>query len=318
MNFDALNKTPDRVRYVSVSEMHDFLTCQWRWYAKWVLNRVPRRWSAALILGTAVHDIFEGHFGNAQPLDKEHAFQVAVLEERLHSPRDPAEVVAVSQALKDLKKYYAQIVGFVDKYKIDEVLEVEKAFVLHLHTPKFTWQSDSGTPRAWVLRGRPDRVVLVGGFVYHMQHKTVAQGKSPHLYTQVLQRSMHEGLYGYYLASQYGDRAYGGTIVNLIRKAVLKAGASPESLGFQAMVGVDEIDRERAFQRAKALASEMDRAEYFGRAKGIWSLIDNPQVDDGYFHNSLDGYFHALQGKVSLDDDAYFMPREETYGQETD
>lgn len=314
MNFDALNRTPDRVRYVTVSEMQDFLRCTWRWYAKWVLNRVPRKWSPALILGTAVHDIFEGHFGHKQPLDREHAFQVARLEERLRSTVDPDEVLAVAKALKELKQYYAQIVGFVDKFP-GETLEVEHAFEMHLYTPTFTWQSEPMSPRSWVLRGRPDRVIRVGDLVYHMQHKTVAKGKSPHLYATVLQRSMHEGLYGYYLARKYnGDRQYGGTIVNLIRKAAPKATDSLEAYAFQVMVSVDEVDRERAMLRARAIAAEMDRAEHFGRTKGIHALIDNPQEDDGYFHNSLDGYFPVLQGKARLDDDRLFMPREETYG----
>lgn len=301
-------------RYVTVSEMQDFLNCQWRWYAKWILNRVPRKWSTALILGTSVHDVFEWHFSGRANLHSACNLVEADLIMARTSITNPDHAMAVVRAWKDFKKYRPQIEAFTDKFKIDETLEVEIAFEVPLYMPKFAWANWPGTPHEWIFRGRPDRVVRIGNFVYHEQHKTVAANKSVEMYSRLLQRSMHEGVYGHYLSRKYnGELSYGGSIINLVRKGVVKPSVPLEALAFQTMVTVDAVDRERAWARARAIAVEMDRAEYIGRTQGHHALIDNPGQDDGYFHNSLDGYLPVLQGKASLDDDALFMPREETY-----
>jgi PD-(D/E)XK nuclease superfamily protein len=299
-----------KVQYVSTSEMEDFLRCQWRWYAKWRLNRVPRAWSTALILGTAVHDIFERHFALGTSLDVAHLEEQKRLLDIAHTEPDPDKAVAYARANQELIKYRDQIVDFRDKYPIDETLEVEEAFELSLLT-----DFRSPQPVEWVLRGRPDRPVRIGDVVYHMQHKTVAISKPVHVYTQYLSRSMHEGLYGYHLSKKYSERGlrYGGSIVNLIRKGTATAKHPLETLGFQTMIRVDEVDRQRAYMRATAIASEMADSQRFAAHAGINALVDNPLEDDGFYGNTLDGYLPALTGKAKLDDDHYFMDREETY-----
>jgi len=284
--------------YVTVSEMQDFLKCQWRWYAKYRLNRVPRKWSPALILGTAVHDIFERHFNGDLLPDAfaEVSYQLAKSLRHL----DPAEGAAARQAHAELQKYRPQIVGFTDRMRIDETLEVEKAFELPLMAR-----------RDWVLQGRPDRVVRVGDVVYHYQHKTLAANRSLDTFSQLVQRSMHEGLYGYYLAQKYnGSLTYGGTILNVVMKKVVE---DPTKGGFQTIIQVDAIDRDRAYVRARGIVAEMERAERFAEHGGINALLDNPLEDGGPFGNSLDGYLPALTGRRTLDDPMYFMDREERY-----
>jgi len=292
--------------YVTVSEMQDFLKCQWRWFAKYRLNRVPRRWSDALILGTAVHDIFEEHF-KGETLTRAFDRQQGVLAHAAKAA-DPSEAVAIHKALKGLHAYRPQIVGFVDQFRVDETLEVEKAFELPLHI-----QSTDAAREvtAWYLQGRPDRVVLVNDVVYHYQHKTLAANKSPDTFSQLVQRSMHEGLYGYYLAEKYnGSRVYGGTILNVVLKKVVE---DPAKGGFQTIIKVDEVDRVRAWLRASAIVRAMVHAEKLAYMFGIDVLIDNPLEDGGPFGNSLDGYLPALTGKRKLDDPTYFMDREERY-----
>jgi len=292
--------------YVTVSEMQDFLKCQWRWYAKYRLNRVPRKWSPALILGTAVHDIFERHFNGDLLPDAfaEVSYQMAKPLRHM----DPAAGAATRQAHAELQKYRPQIVGFTDRMRIDETLEVEKAFELPLHI-----QSTDATREVttWYLQGRPDRVVLVNDVVYHYQHKTLAANRSPDTFSQLVQRSMHEGLYGYYLAEKYnGSRVYGGTILNVVLKKVVE---DPAKGGFQTIIKVDEVDRVRAWLRASAIVRAMVHAEKLAYMFGIDVLIDNPLEDGGPFGNSLDGYLPALTGKRKLDDPTYFMDREERY-----
>jgi len=284
-----------RRTYVTVSEMQDFLKCQWRWYAKYRLNRVPRRWSDALILGTAVHDIFEGHF-KGEPLER--AFDLVDLTMIPPPGMDPDHVAAAVKARKQLHAYRPQIVGFVDQFRVDETLEVEEAFELPL---------DPG----WVLQGRPDRVVRVGDVVYHQQHKTLAPNKALETYSKVIARSMHEGLYGYYLSRKYnGLLQYGGTALNVILKKVVD---DQRKGSFQTIIKVDAVERERARLRAILIVREMARAESIVARFGHHALIDNPLEDAGAFGNSLDGYYHVLTGQRKLSDDAYFMDREERY-----
>lgn len=297
------------IRYVTVSEMQDFLADAWRWYAKWRLNRVPRRWSEALEFGTLVHDVFEFYFSHADvPVTTEAAWEHVYDSARATPYPDPDQAAVMATALKKLIAFRPQIVAYKDAYPVEAVLGVEEAFTLPL------WYDEkTGGPRPWVLRGRPDRVVLSNGKVLHQQHKTVAGNRDISLYLAVLQRSMHEGLYGTYLARKYPEYPYGGSWINLIRKAVATDSRPVKGLGFQAIVKVDEADRKRAWDRARWIVREMWRAEQVALEQGHDALPDNPGLDDGYFHNSLDGYFDVLRGKASLDDPNLFMSREDTY-----
>lgn len=294
--------------YVTVSEMQDFLRCQWRWYAKYRLNRVPRRWSDALILGTSVHNIFEGHFKNGYNLAGCLAEEVNLLEQYI-LVADPDESVALAKAIKGLKAYAPQIVGFVDQFPNAEPLEVEEAFELKLDV--LTADAFTREPVEWILQGRPDRVVRVSSVIYHQQHKTIAPNKGLETYAKVIARSMHEGLYGFYLSQKYnGSMTYGGTLLNVIIKKVVD---DPRKGCFQTVIKVDSTERLRSFLRAKAIVREMARAEQVVARWGHEALIDNPLEDAGAFGNSLDGYYHVLTGQRKLSDDAYFMDREERY-----
>lgn len=182
-------------RYVTVSEMQDFLRCRWRWYARWVLNRVPRRWSEALILGTAVHDVFERYFSERMNLEQAWAdVESMLVVDRQYS--DPSRAVAATKAIKEFHAYRPQIVAFQEKFPA-RTLEVEEAFEMPLD-------------RGWVLRGRPDRPVEYKGRVYHQQHKTLAKNKNVATFSALIARSMHEGLYGGHLAEKYDEFRTGG------------------------------------------------------------------------------------------------------------
>lgn len=286
-------------RYVTVSEIQDFLRCRWRWYAKWVLNRVPRRYSDALILGTAVHDILEDHL-KGRSLEDAFAEVSWNLASAKHP--DPGLAFATAVAHKDLQRYRPQILAWRDLHKV-ETLAVEEQFELPLHGP---------VDSLWSFRGRPDRPVLMGGKVWHMQHKTLAGTKSPITYAQFLARSLHETLYGWYCRDHY-PYEYGGSIINMIQKRALKDGEDPMRAIHQVPVPLTGWDLDVAHTRLRLIVNDMRREEERGRVHGIWALYDNPQEDAGPFMNSLDGYLPVLRGKASLDDDALFMLREETY-----
>lgn len=289
------------IRYVTVSEMQDYLKDEWRWFAKWILNRVPRRWSNALILGTMVHDILEMYFSGGEPI-LDNAFDGTVVVESTRKFPDPDHAAAHARALKQLHTLRDQVLDFKDIYP-GETLAVEEVFEL-----PFWPESPSGGGRCeWVFRGRRDRVVRLhsGGRVVHMQHKTLAGNRPVDLFVRSLARSMHETLYGYDLSRRYGGD-YAGSIINVIRK-------KPGAKGFQALLPLAPADLERAWMRARTIVSRMSHSEAVGREHGIWALVDNPQNDAGVFGNSLDGYVPVLEGKASLDDPNLFMTREETY-----
>lgn len=293
-------------RYVTVSEIQDFLRCRWRWYAKWVLNRVPRKYSSALILGTAVHDVLEAHF-NGDLLPDAFAEVSYNLSTRARSLTDPSEIVATTVAHKDLQKYRPQIVGWRDRFNVEETLEVEEVF------EEFVSEKTDILHRKerWVLRGIPDRVVAVSGKVYHMQHKTAAINQPVDVLMKFFSRSLHETLYGAHLRDKYADREYAGSIINIIRKGVLKPGGNVDALNFQGAVALTDFDFTRARANLRAIVREMQRAEALG---DVWAQIDNAQEDAGPNKNYLDGYRDVLAGKASLDDDTLFMNRESRYG----
>lgn len=293
------------IRHVSVSEIEDFLQDQWRWYARWKLNRVPRRFSVPLILGTMVHEIFALHFAELWSMEEAFAFTVGAWS-RKGFP-DPDEALAVARALKELEDYRLQIVSFKDAYPVDRTLSVEEAF-------EFPITNIRGVD--WVLRGRPDRPIVVGGRVYHMQHKTVAKGKPLTTYAQFLSRSLHETLYGAYLRSAHAPLPYAGTIVNCVVKKKVKTPEEIHECMRQIVIPIKPFDLDRAYCRLIVTCEEMARAEGIAANAGIWALQDNPKLDDGPFHNSIDGYFDALTGKVSLNDPVAFMGRRETYAAE--
>lgn len=290
----TMTNTP---RYVTVSEMQDYLKDEWRWYAKWRLNRVPRKWSEALILGTAVHDIYEMHFG----MGPSRGLTMAEAYSRVYSGistvgLDPGHAFATAAAKKQLAVLRDAVVNFRDTYPVEETLAVEEAFEEEL------------LPGV-LFRGRPDRETrLVSSRIVHMQHKTLAGNKSVETYTRSLARSFHETMYGWHLSKKYGPD-YAGSVINVIRKGTKKAPLP----GFQVFLPLDARDYERAWVRAKIIARRMLRSQEVGDTAGIWALVDDPQNDAGVYGNSLDGYLPVLQGKASLDDDTLFMPREETY-----
>jgi hypothetical protein len=96
-----------------------------------------------------------------------------------------------------------------DLFSIDETLEVETPF-------EFVHPDDSSI----VVRGRPDRVVVSMGRIFHMQHRSLAAGRNIAQYTEPAKLDMHELVYAYHLRTKYAAKglSYGGTIFNIIRK----------------------------------------------------------------------------------------------------
>lgn len=280
-------------RYVTVSEVEDFLRCEWRWYAKWVLNRVPRKYSDALILGKAVHKILEAYFLGAT-LEGQWSYEVARIRAQIRTA-DPAEAIALAKAAKQLEALKGKLLAFQPQH-VGNTLEVEKPFVVELGG-------------GWRFRGRPDRVVEYKRRVWHMQHKTLRKGVPIPVFVAKMARSMHETLYGAQLRRRFPDWDYGGTIANVIVK-------HPDAADAQLLIPVTDWDMARSESRFRSLVERMKVAEKMGRSLGINALIDNPTLDSGQFGNSLDGYYPVLSGKASLEDDALFMAREETYGED--
>jgi len=308
----------EKLEHITVTSINDFQDDRLRWCYKWVENRVPRRTPSALRVGKLVHSAFEEHFKGTN--------SVAASLKNLLPPQD-AILDPYEQKDVDLARGMIEPLEFWrDQFPITETLEVEEPFEAFL---------TSGAK----LRGRPDRVVVVYGKVFHMQHKTVGGNIKLDNYLICTQRNLHELIYARYLTKKYGDKhfrdpvtgevktveglEYGGSIFNIVRKLKYRSKVTtkaeplgkilhkPEEMFLQTMVAVRPEQQQIAFDEINLLSVAMDRTlEAYLAGHTVPS---NRKLDAGYHGNGLDPYTLVMLGEASLDDDAIFMDRTETY-----
>ena len=313
----------EKLEYISVSSINAFQADRLRWAYAWLENRVPRRTPQALTVGKIVHKAFEKAFTEGIGVG-----------EALAGILPPVSPLGEEDSYQELKTLIEPLNFWKDDFPIEATLEVEMPFEFD------TW---TGIP----FRGRPDRVAVVFGKAIHIQNKTVGASIKLDNYISVARRNMHELLYGWYLRGKYKEMGleYGGTLYNVIRKLKYRSMAriskkrlvelglpedidqaspllmphreilnTPEEMFLQTIIGMDDRQIESAREDLTILSVEMERtADAYLSGRHIPSTRG---ADSGYYGSSIDAYTPVFLNEVSLDDDAYFQDREETYEHE--
>lgn len=304
--------------YVNVSAINDFANCRFRWWARWVMNWVPREESPALRFGTLLHEVFESHFIGASMKE---AIELCNEDWRKAALTtiDPYERDSRLNALTKLQEFTEPLLLWKDQYTFEATVEVEEPFEFKLE------QYDTSQ---LILRGRPDRVSIRDGMIWHVQTKGLAPSTNFGVFIDLAKRSYHEHLYAEALyekyCQSYHNLKYGGTMFNLIRKLKYRTGVTkkkPEgdvkSLSEMFYQHPMTIDLNSNLHRhvmscIKNYAYEMQQAE-----KDYYTMdiipTPNEKMNGGYFGNSPDPYFRVLVGEIELGDLNYFKKREDTY-----
>lgn len=322
---------------VNVSSINDFMTCRFRWWAKWVMNWVPKYEAPALTFGKLVHEVFE---------EKEKSKDIVDSMNKIHdkweaasnSTTDPVERDCGFKALHQLDEISEALVEWTDQYPIVETLEVEQPF-------EFTDKEFGDI----IYLGRPDRVSLINDTIWHVQTKALAPATNFGVFIELAKRSYHEHLYAEVLSKKYENYMlahiqctftepceatlvhykYGGTLFNLIRKLKYRTKVTknkplgetkelsemfwqhPMSINLQSPLHKNIMNciREYAFAMR---ATEKDYNQY------NLIPIPNERMNGGYYGNKPDEYFRVLVGEIELGDERYFKKRENQYASASD
>jgi len=297
------------VRYVNVSEINEFANCRFRWWAKWIMGREPVHASVPLTFGTMLHTVFEDvHKGDG-------GFKEVIQSRRAawHADAmvetDTFNMEVALKSLTTLDDLTEALLLWKDQYEFDSDLEVEQPFEYPLMD-------------GVILRGRPDRVSVMLGSIWHVQHKGLAAGTHFGVYCDLAMRSYHEHSYAEALHLKYPDIPYGGTVFDLIRKLKYRtyvgkkneATKSYEEMFMQwpMAVGLDSPLHENVMSCIRGHVEEMIVAEDRYR-QDAYIPKPNESANGGFFHNAPDPYFKVLVGEWELDDPRYFRERKDTY-----
>jgi len=301
---------------VNVSSVNDFASCRFRWWAKWIMNRVPVAESPALDAGRLLHRAFEDHFENGTPLGLATTTQCK-LYRGLIPKAHPAAQAGALKAVEVIEDLIEAMPLWQDQFKIDHVLEVEEPF---------EYPDPEMKDVLWL--GRPDRVVVSGRRIWHEQNRGLGSSVNFGTYLRLQSRSYHEHLYAEALNWKYGGTPrVGGTVFNLVRKLKFRtnAGKKNEAVKTAAEMfwqGAMAVRLDGGLHRSVMAAlrghvQQMQRVEAAWRIDGIIPP-PNEKMNGGYGGNSEDPYFRVLIGEITLDDDAVFKKREDMYVPDTD
>ena len=283
------------------------------------MNRVPRRDSPALPLGKVLHLIFEDHFGGVS--------MAKAVESRLQEYIASAAGDVDTRVVTGITDIAEALPLWEDTFPVDHVLEVEATFEL---------QDVEMNDLIWI--GRPDRVVLSGGRIWHVQNRGLAANTNFGTYINLAKRHYHEHLYAEALALKYpvgtilakAKRGrsrlvvggYGGTIFNLVRKLKYRTYVgtsrevvkSKEEMFWQGPLSINLKGplHESVMMSLRQHASEMLRVT---REWNYHNIIPAPneKMNGGFSGSNEDLYFKVLIGEIKLADDTFFKDREDTY-----
>ena len=300
---------------VNISSVKEYMRCRYRWTCKWVLNRVPRKEPVALTFGKLFHLVFEDYLNGVATMA--HAIEQRKMEWRQRAVQtdDLAERDACEEAIAELDKYAPTMQVWQDRYTFDiPTLEVEEPFEVQSPFNPYIW-----------FKGRPDRVGVLYGRVFHVQNRSLSPSLHFGTYAKLAERHLHELVYGYALARKYPGYPYGGTVLNLLRKLKPVGKATkkfPEGkplhdvneLMWQGLVNLSEQQILDGMSRATEWAEEMQETQRrFRNSKCRTFPLPNEELNGGFAGNTIDPYFRVMQGEVDLYDDRWFKNREEMY-----
>jgi len=274
------------------------------------MDRVPRIGNVALEFGKLLHVIFEIHF-RGHPMPEAIRRGRAMWEILAEQCTSESERLAVRDAVEVLDTFREPLSYWQDRFPIERTLEVETPFLIH-HPYAEEIQ----------IKGRPDRMAVCYGKLFHVQNRSLAGSKNIGLYSELATEDMHELLYAWAMTKKYPDIPYGGTIYNLLRKLRYRSAptkAHPEGkqqralseLLVQQAIPIMPAAQERALHDVVWIAGEMERT-IKRAAEGILPAR-NRELDGGWFGNSRDPYWPVITGQATLADEALYKNRDDPY-----
>ena len=300
---------------INVSSVKQFYQCRFRWWAQFVMNRVPLITPAALDGGKILHRAFE-RFEHSKTGDLGAAMAAECKAFRAQIPNEhPACRETLEKAVQPFEDVIEACRLWRDKFPVTTVLEVEKAH---------EWPDPVLKNVTWI--GRPDKAVVSGGRIWSIQRRGLAASKNFATYVRLQLRSYHEHLYAEMLADYYAElgRKYGGTMFDLLRKLKFRtnvgkkneATKTAEEMWYQQPMVIDlkgAIHRSVMMslrQHARDMIEAMDDWKYHGNIPA-----PNEDQNGGYGGNSQDPYFRVLIGEITLDNNEWFKDREDQYAE---
>lgn len=303
---------------VNVSSVQDFMQCRYRWACKWVLNRVPRHEGVALDIGRAVHIIFE-ESEKGTSLAVAAANHRGFIEHTLASGKleqwERPNAEKTVKALLDIEEAWPL---WHDIYPMDVAcLEAEAPF-------EITFAQLPGV----IFRGRPDRVCVMAGSVWHVQNRGLAAAMNFGTYIRLAKRHYHEHLYAEHLSRKYADLGdYGGTLFNLVRKLKFRTNVGKKNEKTRTAaemfwqhpmsISLDSYNHRTVMQDLFSHVEEMrwvaNRMQHEN-----WMPAPNDKLNGGFNGSTEDPYFKLMIGEIELSDDTWFKDREDTYAAPTD
>ena len=138
----------------------------------------------------------------------------------LNATTDEDERRVGLEAIEDLDSFAEPMCLWSDQYHFEiPVLESETSFIIpHPYDDSIR------------LRGRPDRVGVMLGQVWHVQNRSLNAATNFSLYVDLARRHYHEHLYAEHIAKKYPQWPYGGTLFNLFRKLKFRSKQTKKEL----------------------------------------------------------------------------------------
>ncbi len=297
----------------NISSVQQFMQCRWRWVCAWLLNRVPVYEAPALTQGKLLHTIFEDHLlGNGT---MQEAFTRRVDEARaLAASMYPGQSgrATIEKAIEGMLDLEEALVQWKDQYTWEiPVLEVEEPFeIAHPMDPAFR------------IKGRPDRVGVMNGQLWHVQNRGLAAATNFGVYMELATRHYHEHAYAVALSAKYPQYPYGGTLMNLVRKLKYRTNVGKKNeavktldqMFYQHPLVIDLNSRSHDHVMRSLLGHMQEMKwveEEFFKDGSLPS--PNEKLNGGFSGNSIDPYFRVMCGTADLYDDMIFKNREDMY-----
>jgi hypothetical protein len=287
---------------VNGTSIADFSQCRYRWVSRWILNRVPRDVAPALNAGRVLHLIFEDALTGQRTMEQAAVHHLALMRSEEASEKAIKIIEGLAEALPLWKDTF--------EFEIP-VLEVEQPFEIEI--PKYPGI-------LWV--GRPDRVGICNGRLWHVQTRGLAAGQNFGTYLTLAKRHFHEQLYAVALSRKYPQYKYGGTMFNLIRKLLYRTNVGKKNeatktaaeMFFQMPMPVNLASplHKNVMRDAAYHTSQMQGVEREFRSTGNMPA-PNDKLNGGFAGNSIDPYFRVMIGEIKLSDDAFFQDRVDMY-----
>jgi len=289
---------------LSVSDINSFLVCEWDWWARAVVRRIPRRPAAELYVGTFWH----GLLAEATKTGSKTAALASAIP-RMAEMRDKIAVFGDEEEVQQFVDQAERLLSLFDHYS-DFVADQETLFIeTPLEAPLPYW---AGSKADHTLLGTPDRVLRTrDGKVWNVQYKTISDRTPIAVYVASQERSLHELVYSFLIEQKLalGDGQYGGTILNVTRKLSHKAiKERPETAFIQEMIPIRPEEVKNALFDIAVWADRMDDI-----ANGRRQPTQNRLADLNRFGNVLSPYWDARRGLVDLRDDRFFQNAEQRY-----